>query len=551
VIACAGASIVLGLVLAAATAAPASALQSGCAQAGLTVTCTYTSGVNEFDVPKGVSSIHVVAVGGAGGASENASGGFGAKVTSDFTVSAGEQLYAVVGANGFIGGGGFNGGGGADSGFDTQAAGGGGSTDLRTTANDPTSRILVAGGGGGAGDTTFVSSGGGGGNAGSDGEHGGNIAGDFAADGGDGGTAGSSSSPGSGGAGGAGNLGSSQGTNVPDGCGGDPGGLGTQSNGGTGGTFSGIGSVCDSGGGGGGGGYYGGGGGGGGGNDGGGSPAGGGGGGGGSSLVPSGGSLTTDSTGVPEVTISYTVPDAVAPTSIDFGSQAVGSSSAPQTVTLSNTGTASISVSSVSKTGANPGDFATSADTCTGKTIAAGGTCTIQASFVPSATGARTASLAFNDDSDDSPQTVPLSGIGTLLGDVKTAISGPTSAGSGSQDTYVMTVSNAGPSTALNVVMTAQVPNGTKFVGVSTTHGSCTHPAAGSTSGVITCTLGDLASGAAALDSVTLKITLTPKGGSVTVIAKAFSTATNTAAATPDPALSNNVASFSTTVSKK
>jgi hypothetical protein len=108
-----------------------------------------------------------------------------------------------------------------------------------------------------------------------------------------------------------------------------------------------------------------------------------------------------------------------------------------------------------------------------------------------------------------------------------------------------MTISNAGPSKALNVVMTAQVPNGTKFVGVSTTQGTCTQPASGATSGTIRCSLGDLASGGAAVDSLALKITLNAKGGSIAVAANASSSVT------PDPNLANNVASLSTTVSKK
>ncbi len=356
------ASVLLCLAVAATEAAPASALPSGCVQAALTVTCTYTAGVNEFDVPKGVSSIHVVAIGGAGGSAVFASGGFGAKAAGDFAVSPGQSLFAVVGANGFGGGGGYNGGGGA---ADSDSGGGGGASDLRTTADDPASRLLVAGGGGGGGFTNPGLTGGGGGNAGEAGDDGvtdPSIGGDA----GRGGTAGTSSAPGSGGAGGAGQT---------AGCDGDPGGLGAQSNGGAGGTHFG-GPDCAGGGGGGGGGYYGGGGGGGGGTDATGTVGSSGGGGGGSSLVPAGGTLATDSTGVPEITISYTVPDSVSPTSIDFGSQAVGSSSAPQVVTLRNTGAASIYVTSVSKAGANPGDFTTSADTCTGTTIAPGDNCT-------------------------------------------------------------------------------------------------------------------------------------------------------------------------------
>jgi uncharacterized repeat protein (TIGR01451 family) len=523
-------------------AGPAAALPTGCAQSGLTVTCTYTSGSNAFTVPHGVSTVHVIAVGGQGGTSFfGGSGGFGARVTGDLAVNAGDVLFAVVGGNGSQGAPGFNGGGGAHSG----GGGGGGASDVRASLSDLSSRLLVAAGGGGGGGPSALlggvdSAGGDGGAAGTAGKPGPNESGANGGGGGGAGTAGAGGAAGSGGSG-----------NSFDGCPGDTGGLGQ------GGTGAVAGSNCDviqNEGGGGGGGLYGGGGGGGGGSDtsvipe---SDGGSGGGGGGSSLAPAGGTSIIDSTGTPEIVISYAAPDVLSPSSLDFGSQAIGSTSAAKTVTLSNTGSAPIAVSSVAIGGTNAGDFAISSDPCTGTAIAPGGSCAVQATFAPSATGPRAATLSFVDDADDSPQTAALSGTGTTLADVKTAISGPASAAPGSQDTYVITVSNAGPSTALNVVMTAQVPSGTKFVGVSTTRGSCVHPAAGSTSGTIACTLGDLTSGAAGLTSATFKIILTPKGGTIALVAQAASNATNATAATPDPNLANNAASLSTTVAKK
>jgi uncharacterized repeat protein (TIGR01451 family) len=129
--------------------------------------------------------------------------------------------------------------------------------------------------------------------------------------------------------------------------------------------------------------------------------------------------------------------------------------------------------------------------------------------------------------------------------DVKLTINGPSSARSGSQNTYVINVSNDGPATARSVVLSTQVPNGTKYAGVSTTQGICTHPASGSTSGTIICSVGDIASGATALQSVTLKITLNAKGGSIAIVGQVSSSVT------PDPSNGNNVASLSTTIVKK
>jgi hypothetical protein len=61
-VAIATAMAVGGFGLLAGASAPA---KQGCSRSGETVTCTYMSGSNRFKVPNGVSSIHVVAVGGA------------------------------------------------------------------------------------------------------------------------------------------------------------------------------------------------------------------------------------------------------------------------------------------------------------------------------------------------------------------------------------------------------------------------------------------------------------------------------------------------------
>ena len=98
-----------------------------------------------YTVPAGVTSVHVVAVGGAGGGSLGGAGGTGAQITSDVTVTAGQTLYVEVGVSG------------GSAGF--QAGGGGGASDVQTcsvlvntclptaVAGDP--RVVVAGGGGG------------------------------------------------------------------------------------------------------------------------------------------------------------------------------------------------------------------------------------------------------------------------------------------------------------------------------------------------------------------------------------------------------------------
>jgi hypothetical protein len=104
----------------------------------------------------------------------------------------------------------------------------------------------------------------------------------------------------------------------------------------------------------------------------------------------------------------------LAPASLSFGSLQVGGSSAAQSVTLTNTGTAALTIASVALTGANPGDFA-QATTCPlgPLTLAAGANCSISVSFGPTAAGARSASVSIVDDAGGSPQSVSLSGTGT------------------------------------------------------------------------------------------------------------------------------------------
>ena len=97
--------------------------------------------------------------------------------------------------------------------------------------------------------------------------------------------------------------------------------------------------------------------------------------------------------------------------SIDFGSQATGTSSAPQTVTLTNTGGATLTVSGISVTGLNSGDFAQT-NNCSSP-IAPSGSCTISTVFTPTATGTRAAAVTITDNAPGSPHTVSLTGTGT------------------------------------------------------------------------------------------------------------------------------------------
>jgi Abnormal spindle-like microcephaly-assoc'd, ASPM-SPD-2-Hydin len=99
------------------------------------------------------------------------------------------------------------------------------------------------------------------------------------------------------------------------------------------------------------------------------------------------------------------------PTSLSFGNQNIGSTSSAQTVTLTNSGTASLTITSVALNGTNPGDFAQT-NNCPAS-LAANASCTVSVTFKPTISGSRTATLTFLDNAANSPQTVALSGTGT------------------------------------------------------------------------------------------------------------------------------------------
>jgi len=117
------------------------------------------------------------------------------------------------------------------------------------------------------------------------------------------------------------------------------------------------------------------------------------------------------------------------PTSLSFGDVASGSTSAAQTVTVSNPGSSAASVSSVSVTGAF-----SQTNTC-GSSIAAGGSCSVAVKFAPTSGGALTGTLTINTSAPGGPITVALSGTG-VTSTTNLALGQPATASS-SYETYV------------------------------------------------------------------------------------------------------------------
>jgi Abnormal spindle-like microcephaly-assoc'd, ASPM-SPD-2-Hydin/Beta-propeller repeat len=107
------------------------------------------------------------------------------------------------------------------------------------------------------------------------------------------------------------------------------------------------------------------------------------------------------------LSINPAVPGAVVSNSaLSFGSITVGSSSTAQTVTLTNSGSATLSITSITVAG----DFEENS-TC-GNSLSVGANCSISITFAPTAVGTRTGSLTIADNASDSSQTVALTGTG-------------------------------------------------------------------------------------------------------------------------------------------
>src|SRR5205085_2195847 len=104
------------------------------------------------------------------------------------------------------------------------------------------------------------------------------------------------------------------------------------------------------------------------------------------------------------------------PTSLTFASQQVSTTSAAQGVTLTNSGSTVLTISSRSEERRVGKDFAQT-NTCqiSHNTLAASGTCTINLTFTPTAAGSRTASVSVNDNAAGSPQTIVLCGTRTAV----------------------------------------------------------------------------------------------------------------------------------------
>jgi hypothetical protein len=191
-------------------------------------------------------------------------------------------------------------------------------------------------------------------------------------------------------------------------------------------------------------------------------------------------------TGLADVTLT--------PASISFGNVATGTASNAKNFTLHNNELTALSISSITFTGANAGDFAQT-NTCgtLPTSLAAGSSCTISVTLTPSATGAESATLTVNDNAAAPYNTVTSALSGTGVADVTLT---PASYSFGNVPTG--TASSAKNFTLHNNELTALSISSIGFTGTN----------AGDFSQTNTC--GALPTSLAAGTSCTISVTLTP-----------------------------------------
>lgn len=99
----------------------------------------------------------------------------------------------------------------------------------------------------------------------------------------------------------------------------------------------------------------------------------------------------------------------LSPGSLTFASQALGSTSSVQLVTLTNPGPTPLNITSINASG----DF-TQTNTC-GNSVSPATNCMISVTFSPTVTGNRVGTISITDNATGSPQSIPLSGTGSSV----------------------------------------------------------------------------------------------------------------------------------------
>jgi hypothetical protein len=137
--------------------------------------------------------------------------------------------------------------------------------------------------------------------------------------------------------------------------------------------------------------------------------------------------------------------------SLNFGSTGLASS-AQRSVTLTNTGSSSVTISGVSVSGAG----FTAGGSASGLTVSPTQTATVSATFTPFTIGSLAGSLTITSNAVNSPVTIALSGTGVSSSTHSVALSWTASSSSVAGYNVYVSPSSAGPYSLLN---SSPVPN--------------------------------------------------------------------------------------------
>lgn len=103
----------------------------------------------------------------------------------------------------------------------------------------------------------------------------------------------------------------------------------------------------------------------------------------------------------------------ISPTSNNYMSVAVGSSSSNVTFTLTNSSSSTVTGITITNVGGNTGDFVNAGTGTCSSSLSASASCTIIYYFHPASTGSRSTTLNVADSDSSSPQQATLTGTGT------------------------------------------------------------------------------------------------------------------------------------------
>ena len=187
----------------------------------------------------------------------------------------------------------------------------------------------------------------------------------------------------------------------------------------------------------------------------------------------------------------YVTTATVSPSSLAFGNQTLGTTSAAQSIVVTNTGANPVAVSAVAATG----DFAQT-NNCTTAPVTT--SCTINVTFSPTLGGSRTGTLTISDNAQGNPHIVTLGGAG-LAGVAQLSASSLTFAeltvGTASTaQTITVTNSGNGALTVTGVSATGDFAQTNNCTSVAASGGTCaiqvtfTPTSSGSRTGTLTLT---------------------------------------------------------------